>query len=521
MPYRQGEAVTLTPDYYDMQTKEYYAVDAAGVLKPEAEKNRDNLFTVKLGNKYLIYGEDYTVTYTGNSAAGNATMTIEGIQEKGYCGSKSVIFRIIGTSLTAKNISVDSTTFHTKLPYTGKSLTQDQVLLKDMTADGKMLVCGTDYTISYRNNCKRGTAAMIFTAEPASGYTGSFTKTFQITKASLEADMVTVTDSSKDRIVAENGSITLTGEVAYAKGGSRPSERIQLVNQEGEVLREGTDYTISYMDNKVVTTSDTVKPPCMVINGKGNYSGILKVFFEITAVSMEDNGNLTFTVAQMAYNPKREDSGYQYRPKVRITDGKQVLSATKDYQISYGNCRQDEVKRYLDTLKSGNATEEELAAKRPYALIMARDGSGYTTERGVVIPLTVYETRLTGQNIYVVISEDPKQTTYTGSQLRPEISVYYGDAAGIRAAKKAKETDAAVLTDEKGKYKLRRLQRREENEIGGAFDSMVGDYTLTYGTNVTAGRNKGSVTVIGEGRYGGSVKVRFSIGSKSIYSGKG
>lgn len=79
VPYRQGEAVTLTPGYYDMQTKEYYAVDAAGVLNPEAEKNCDNLFTVKLGNKYLIYGEDYTVTYARNSVAGNATMTIEGI----------------------------------------------------------------------------------------------------------------------------------------------------------------------------------------------------------------------------------------------------------------------------------------------------------------------------------------------------------------------------------------------------------------------------------------------------------
>lgn len=305
--------------------------------------------------------------------------------------------------------------------------------------------------------------------------------------------------------------------MAYAKGGASPSERIQLVNQEGLVLRAGTDYTISYTDNKAVTTNNTVKRPYRVIKGKGDCSGILKVAFKITAASMEDNVNLTFTAAQMAYNPKRGDFSYEYRPKVRITDGKQVLSATKDYQIYYGNCRQDEVKRYLDTLKSGNATEEELTAQSPYALITARDGSGYTTERGVVIPLTVYETRLTGQNIYVVISEDPKQTTYTGSQLRPEISVYYGDAAAVRAAKEAKETDAAVLTDEKGKYKLCRLRQREGNEIGGASDLMMGDYTLTYGTNVMAGRNNGSVVISGVGMYGGSVKVRFSIGSRRIY----
>ena len=39
---------------------------------------------------------------------------------------------------------------------------------------------------------------------------------------------------------------------------------------------------------------------------------------------------------------------------------------------------------------------------------------------------------------------------------------------------------------------------------------------LSYGANTAAGRNKGSVTVIGTGLYGGSVTVKFDIKSRDI-----
>ena len=46
----------------------------------------------------------------------------------------------------------------------------------------------------------------------------------------------------------------------------------------------------------------------------------------------------------------------------------------------------------------------------------------------------------------------------------------------------------------------------------------AGDYTLAYGANVTAGKNKGSVTVSGTGLYGGSVTVKFTIVRKEVYT---
>jgi len=43
------------------------------------------------------------------------------------------------------------------------------------------------------------------------------------------------------------------------------------------------------------------------------------------------------------------------------------------------------------------------------------------------------------------------------------------------------------------------------------------DYTLSYGTNIASGRNKGSVTISGMGPYyGGNVTVKFNIESRTI-----
>ncbi len=104
--------------------------------------------------------------------------------------------------------------------------------------------------------------------------------------------------------------------------------------------------------------------------------------------------------------------------------------------------------------------------------------------------------------MYVVISEGAGQSEYTGGQVTPDITVYYGEKAAVSAAKKDKVRDEATLTAESGMYKLKKLE--------------TGDYAVSYGTNMAAGKNKGSVTITGAGRYGGSVTVKFEIGKKSI-----
>lgn len=528
-----GEDILLNPGYYDVTTKKYYGFTEIGgqtVMDTTNEADRENLFTVKLGGEYLKYGEDYRVSYQNNRSVGTAVLILEGIGR--YTGTKKLTFPIRGTAFNEKNIGVEG--LEASFYYTGKALTQNGVVLKSM-ADGTALTYRKDYTISYKNNLKAGTASMTFTANPSSGYTGSFKKTFQIRPAGLSAE-----GTAKDtvRIIAassvkagtpteegENGGIEytdngirFTGKVWYAKAGAKISDRIILKNTEGSVLKEGTDYTVSYNNNKAVTKDGVTALPVMKIKGKGNYTGGLEIVFRIDKAPLEGNTNLAAVSFPTAFHQNRAD-GYEYRPKVKVADGKQTLYRGKDYDIVYHNCTQGEIKSYFGALQGldrGTVTQAGLDGKKPYAVITAKEGSGY--EGSIRIDLTVYQNKLTGSNLYVVVSQEKERITYSGGQVRPEAAVYYGDAKAVKKAKDANVTDENTLVQTYGLKKLKNGSENSQNEGGSITAESHGDYTLTYGTNVTAGTKKGSLTVNGAGLYGGSVTVKFTILKKEVYT---
>lgn len=116
----------------------------------------------------------------------------------------------------------------------------------------------------------------------------------------------------------------------------------------------------------------------------------------------------------------------------------------------------------------------------------------------------IYQEKLVNnKNLYVVTLP----AVYTGGQVKTEIRVYYGAREDIQKAKRTQERNNAKLTGtgEDG-YHLKCLVKDK-------------DYTLVWGTNRTAGKNKGSVKIVGKGmKYGGSVTVKFTIEKKSVYT---
>lgn len=562
IPYDGGREVTLVSGYYDATSKKYYRVSTDGSISGTPEKDASGIFTVKSGKIYLIYGKDYTVTYTDNKAVGTAVMTVTGLGD--YKGSKSVTFKIKGTAFGAKNVTVTGIPDKKDIFYTGKAQTwskEAKLTLEGKDAAGnaisKVLRYGTDYTISYKNNIEKGTATMTFMAKPESGYSGKFDKTFKIgavqmaDPAFVKAEAVNGTGHEQDSLTSgkdEKGDLvySLNGTVPYTREGAKPAQRIRLSlldgkgNPTGVVLREGTDYTVSYANNTTLAPAGSAnKLPTMTFKGKGNYAGSLKVTFAISEAAMEEGAdNLDATAVAMAFDDRKAD-GYQYAPKITVKDGKKALGKA-DYEVEYINCSQIAVKTYLDKLaalgmqsdsgagQAGEGTSETGApgntgennstawnavqAIAPRAVIKAAQGSGYVTAvgKGITVYLDIYETKLTGSNLYVVVSEDTAQTTYKGQgqKVTPEVAVYYGEEQAVKAAKRDKVTEEAKLTAPGGGYHLTKLTRKM---------NAAGDYTLNYGTNETAGKNKGSVTVTGTGVYGGSVTVRFDILGRNVY----
>ena len=157
--------------------------------------------TVKLNGKTLKNGTDYTVSYSNNTKVGTATVKITG--KGNYTGSVSKTYSIKNNfkKATVSGISNKS--------YTGKNITQS-ITVK---YNGKTLKNGTDYTVSYSNNKKIGTATVKIAGKGS--YTGTVTKTFKINPAKQEIQKLTAKSKAFFVDWAQKGSAT-GYEIQYA-----------------------------------------------------------------------------------------------------------------------------------------------------------------------------------------------------------------------------------------------------------------------------------------------------------------
>ncbi len=467
-------AVSLTPGYYDVKTKSYYLV-RNGLVTMEKAAAQD-VFTVSFGKEYLIYRKDFEISYENNVGAGKATMTISGIGS--YVGSKSVTFQIAGLKLKASSVDVKP---QDKV-YTGKAVTQNDVMLtyKKSNGEKQAMVYGADYTISYKKNISKGTATMTFTAAKGSAYSGSFNKTFKI--AAADINQVKVPESMK--------AIT----VNYSKAGIDLSRQVILENAEGIQLQNGKDYTISYANHKAPASTADAEKPTMFIKGKGNYTGTLApITFTITQ-GILDQADIVKTITPVVYNENKGPE-YEYRPSVKLKEGNQALRMKSDYKVEYVKNTQADYEAYLQKYKAGTVTE----ADQPAVVITPGENGCYrlaNSEQGVRIALPIYKNKLTKSSLHVVVDN----AIYTGSQVKPNVYVYYGENTEIVNQAKGLTNESDILA--LGLVKL---------ESGK-------DYTFSYGANITAGTNKGIVKISGTSpNYGGDVTIKFTIQKKVLF----
>lgn len=134
--------------------------------------------TVKLGERTLKSGTDYDVSYSNNQHAGTAEATVTG--KGNYTGTASGSFTISPANISEASISVADQN------YTGSQLTP----VPTVTLNSKSLESGTDFTTSYSNNVKVGTANI--TVNGKGDYTGSATSTFKITRGQATVKKVKV-----------------------------------------------------------------------------------------------------------------------------------------------------------------------------------------------------------------------------------------------------------------------------------------------------------------------------------------
>ena len=246
--------------------------------------------TVSYGDKMLINGTDYTVSYSDNINVGIATITITGNGD--YTGSTTITFEI--NPINMSNTTIPSVSAQS---YTGNALTPEVTV----RYGDKTLVNGTDYTVSYSNNINVGTATITITGK--GNYTGSASTTFKINPLNMS-----------------NATISSVSAQNYTGSAITPGA---TVNYGSKALVNGTDYTVSYSNNINVGTAT------ITITGKGNYTGSITTTFKINPLNMS-NATISSVSAQ-------NYTGNAITPAVTVSYGSKKLTQGTDYTVSYSN----------------------------------------------------------------------------------------------------------------------------------------------------------------------------------------
>lgn len=162
-------------DYKDISSASISGIQDSYVYTGTAIKP---LPTVKLGNKTLIKGTDYTISYktSGSDNTNVSTATVKGIVKiigaGDYKGSISKTFNI-----TVKDIAEIQIEDISKRIYSGEPVTPRIRAFNN----GTRLVQGTDFDVTYSDNQKTGSGSAAITGK--GNYTGNVTKAFQIISA--------------------------------------------------------------------------------------------------------------------------------------------------------------------------------------------------------------------------------------------------------------------------------------------------------------------------------------------------
>ncbi len=242
------------------------------------------------GSVTLQKGKDYTVRDTVDSKTNKAVRIFTGIGS--FHGER--VFEKDPIKLTNANITTKSKYY----PYNGKGRKPTPIV----TYNGKRLVLGQDFTVTYKNNKNIGTGTII--AKGIGQYTGTAKCTFYIRY-----------DLSEGTATTKHASYEYTG------GARKPAVTVKYGTK---VLTNGTDYSLTYKNNTNVGTAT------ITVTGKGNYMGSKNITFKLTPKPLTGS-DITARTVHMSY----AYDGKAKTPKPVVKDGDKKLVLGTDYTLSY------------------------------------------------------------------------------------------------------------------------------------------------------------------------------------------
>lgn len=499
----------------------------------------------------------YTWSVADSSYASISSGSLSGSK----VGTTNISATVLGTQVTvpvtvepASIASASVTLAAASYTYDGAAKTPAVTGVK---LNGRTLVSGTDYMVSYANNTNAGTATVTVTGK--GNYTGTAVKNFTIQAANISG-------------------CTLSNVAAQAFTGMQIKPQISAVYA-GKTLTAGTDYTVAYTNNVNAGTAS------ITLTGKGNYTGTASKSFTINPVSFANctvgnisaqayTGAALTPVPSVSWNSKTLVSGTDYTvtytkntdvgtASVALTGkGNYSGSVTKNFTISPRNLSSCTVADIAGLTYTGAALTPGITVK--YGSRTLVNNTDYTvsyannTNVGTAVVTITGKTNFTGKvtkNFTIaaidlggaLISTIADQT-YTGAALTPAIKVAYasktlksGTEYTVSYTNNVNAGTATVTATGNGNYKGTASKTFKINPLGldkctvnqissqtytgsaiipkitivnGSRTLAASDFTVSCTNNINVGT--ASVTITGKGNYTGTVPKSFTINPANL-----
>lgn len=330
----------------------------------------DTEYTItNAAGEVLVKDVDYTVSYKNNTNAGKASVTFTG---KGkYTGT-------ITKNFTIEPVQLEESMLVTAYPFSvayekGGVTPYDEIKLshKDVT-----LTAGEDYTITWTNNDKVGTASFVVTGK--GNFTGSLSsKTFTIEKGILASTIMS----------AQN-----VYYVASKKNNFHTTTRLRD-RSNGQMLTAGVDYKnvyYYYWNTKIVTGKDEwVK----VDSGQSLEAAVEKVLAE------------RYPTWSESYVTKRVNSIKYFEMKVKVygcgnyhTGSRYVKEAL--YTVYKKDLSKAKVTGTAETLVYNNKAQKLEGVTLKYGTVELVEGTDYTVKYSENITVGTVTATMTGLGQY-------------------------------------------------------------------------------------------------------------------------
>ena len=444
---------------------------------------------------YTIQNEQY-----GSIVGDRYTFEVVAKDNSNYTGSRIGTYSIepLDVSQTAR-VQLAQTEYE----YTGAAFTPD---VTSVTVNGNTLTKGQDYTVDYKNNTEVGDNAQAVVTF-IGNYTGSATAYFKITSPLPNL---------------KNAEISTIPDQTYTGSEIHPRVTVTL---EKKVLAEGTDYTVSYENNKNVGTA--------VITITGNNktcAGSRTVKFRIAQADIT-----SCTITGVTSGQTYTYTGKDIRPSIRVTYNNYELTENTDYTVSYKSEAGNTINAgtvYVTVVGIGNYKNEKSIGY----IIKADSLKNATIKLGEYN--SIYDGTEKTPSVVSVTTESGKVLTdLSDFKITYSNAVNAGTAtvavtpklANINYTDSVKTTftiKKATLSNDTCTISTVSDQTFTENEIKPEPTLTIAGRTLVKGIDYTADYidniNVGTATIrfTGTGNYTGNAVKTFNIVSKSIAGAK-